>query len=81
MADQLRQWASNPIPPGGEVNGVLFFTFLNAANNLFQRPNKYTIHYHDAYGVEYESSIEASMEFDVPKIEYPGVQQDISPKQ
>jgi hypothetical protein len=73
--------ASNPIPPGGEINGVLLFTFQNASSNLFQRPNKYTLHYYDAYGVEYESSIEAGMATDVPKMDYPGLQQDISPKQ
>lgn len=79
--DSLVVKASNPIPPGGEVNGLFLFTFQDAANNLFQRPNKYTLHYHDAYGVEYESSIEAGTTIGVPKIDYPGLQQDISPKQ
>ncbi len=77
--DSLVTKLSNPIPVGGEQNGVAGFTFPEATPTFLNRPSKYILSFSDAFGQTYESEFELKSGVSLPSIDLPGVKQEIGP--
>jgi len=70
---------SNPIPQGGEINGVALFSFIGAPDRIADSPNTYTLKFSDVFGRNYELKFDTVVASAPPTTELPGVQQEIIP--
>jgi hypothetical protein len=77
--DSLVSKLSDPIPAGGEQNGVAGFVFPEATISLLNRPAKYILSFADAFGHTYETEFELKSGVQSPMVDLPGVKQEIGP--